>query len=238
MNRLLKVLLIFIVIISSTTIAYSVVFPQPVRCMLIDFYDFERTGNLYYRAGIEEEKKQKLLSLISKAEHRVDSFWKGTKSNPTIIYCESEEDYKKFGGPFMTPAAAILTLKSFVILSNDGVDIDIISHEISHTELAARIGFIDRQMKIPTWFDEGLAMQVDHRSHYSLDSLKKKSNNFTELVDIKTLETGAQFGGGTREEVMLNYLTAKYEVSKWYTHRKLSNLISQINDGDSFVEAY
>lgn len=238
MSRFVKVFLVFIVIISSTTIAYSVVFPQPVRCMLIDFYDFEKTGNLYYRAGINADKKKELISLIGQAEDRVDSFWNGKQSDPTFIYCERDEDYMKFGVPFMTPAAAILTIKSFVVLSKDGIDLDIISHELSHAELAKRIGFLDREMKIPTWFDEGLAMQVDRRPYYSIDSLKEKSNNFQELVDVKQLKTGSQFGGGTREDVMLNYLTAKYELSKWYSKEKLEKFISNINNGDSFYEAY
>ncbi|MEM6812965.1 MAG: hypothetical protein AAF600_01070 [Bacteroidota bacterium] len=48
----------------------------------------------------------------------------------------------------------------------------------------------------------------------------------------------SSFGSGTREEVIMNYRVAKYEVSKWYTPEKLETFITQLNNGKSFEEAY
>lgn len=138
----------------------------------------------------------------------------------------------------MTPAAAHMKLGTYVIISKKGIDLDIISHEISHTELYERIGFYNREFKIPTWFDEGLAMQVDYRNYYSIDSLKKKSNNFENLPDVKKMNSYSQFGIGKREEVMLNYSTAKYEVGKWYTPEKLKTFVRKINKGNDFKNSY
>jgi len=41
-----------------------------------------------------------------------------------------------------------------------------------------------------------------------------------------------------QEAVMLNYSTAKYEVAKWYTPKKLRNFIQKITSGNDFENSY
>jgi len=234
-----KVLFLFLLILfTSVGLAHAFVFPQQTRCILLDFHSFEKEGSLYFRSGLEESTKQELLRLIEEAEKQVADFWGENLSHPKFIYCQDDADYKKFGVTFMTPAVAHMKLGSYVVISKKGVNLDIIAHELSHTELYERIGFFNREFKIPTWFDEGLAMQVDHRSYYSIDSLKVKSNNFENLSEVKKMNSYTTFGRGTRKEVMLNYATAKYEVSKWYTPEKLRTFLQKINNGDDFENSY
>lgn len=236
MEKRKKIFVFMLILLTTVGLAHAMVFPQQTRCILIDFHSFEKEGNLYFRSDINDATKTALKIIIEQAEKRVADFWGQKTSNPTFIYCETAEDYKKFGVPFMTPAAAHMKLGSYVVISKDGIDLDIISHEISHTELYERIGFYNREFKIPTWFDEGLAMQVDHRSYYSIDSLKVKSDGFENLPDVTKMKSYAQFGKGTRAAIMLNYSTAKYEVEKWYTPEKLETFIQKINDGADFKQ--
>ncbi len=63
-------------------------------------------------------------------------------------------------------------------------DINILSHEISHTVLYRKIGWYRLHFKIPTWFDEGLAMQVDDRDYYSIDTLLNKKAAGLILPDV------------------------------------------------------
>ncbi|MFK7775037.1 MAG: hypothetical protein AB8F94_23050 [Saprospiraceae bacterium] len=224
-------------IVSTVSIAHAFVFPQETRCLLVDFYDFEKEGNLYFRENIDLETKIQLQNLISQAETRVGEFWEEKITNPKFIYCETDADYLKFGAPFMTPAAAVLKFGSYVVISKDGIDLDILAHEISHTELYSRIGFFNHLTNIPVWFSEGLAMQVDDRSYYSTDSLEVKSNHFQNLPEVKKMVSFNQFGFGSREEVQLNYATAKYEVGKWFSKEKIKIFVKKINAGSSFEEA-
>lgn len=233
-----KILITFLIILGITSIGHAIMLPQPTRCLLIDFYGFEKEDGIYFREGVSRKKRDEIKTTIKLAEERVANFWGQKTSNPKFIYCDSDTDYLKFGTPFLTPAAAIMHIGSYVVISKDGVDIDIMSHELSHTELFERIGIINRATKIPVWFDEGLAMQVDHRSYYSIDTLRSLTNNFENMIDVKVLVDYPSFGGGSREEVMMNYRTAKYEVSHWYTPKKLSTFIEELNDGKSFDEAY
>lgn len=225
-------------LIAIVGIAHAYMFPQETRCIFIDFYDFEKEGNLYFREGLDSKQKLKLQNLILQAEQRVDDFWKGRITQPKYIYCAKDEDYLKFGLPFMTVAVAKMKIGSYVVISKDGIDMDILAHEISHTELYERIGFWNRFLKIPTWFDEGLAMQVDYRDYYSVDTLKRKTNNLQSLPNVKQLVSPMQFGNGTHEEVMLNYMTSKYVVEEWYSEEVLKKFIKEINEGTSFDKAF
>lgn len=137
---------------------------------LLIFYAFKKDGNLYYRPEVDAKTISCIKLNISKAKKRVDNFWGEKIAVPKYIYCQDDEDYKKFGVPFMTPACANMKLGSCVVISKTGIDPDIISHETAHTKLNEKIGFFNKTHKIPSWFDEGLAMKLDFRSSFSTDS--------------------------------------------------------------------
>ncbi len=234
---LIKVGFIFLMMTLVSTVVHAVVMPQVTRCLLIGFYDFKNNGNLYYRANADSTEVLTITSLLEKANERNALFWGNNEAEPIFIYCDTDEDYKRFGSPLMTPAAAHLSLKSFVVISKEGIDLDILAHEISHTELSARIGILNRTLKIPVWFDEGIAMQIDHRNYYSIDTLAVKSSGFRNLPEVEKMNAN-QFWGATRSEVMMNYMTAKYRISQWHSKQKLDEFVKQINEGKSFEEAY
>lgn len=220
------------------SIAHALVFPQETHAILIDFHDFEKEGSLYYRQEVSLEKREELKQLIRLSEARVADFWGSKTAKPKYIYCESEEDLATFGSPALPVALTHMKLGSYIIISDNGVDLDIISHEISHTELFERVGFFNRLKKIPTWFDEGLAMQVDHRTYYGLDTLKARTDNLRDLPDVTKMNSYPEFAAGGRQQLMINYATAKYEVSKWHSKQKLHRFVQAINNGESFQEAY
>jgi len=233
-TKLIKVVLVLLVMTVVLTMAHAVIMPQTTRCMLIDFYDFEKDGNLYYRESANLEDISLITSILEKAKERNRKFWGENQSEPIFIYCETDKDYEKFGSSIMTPAAAHMSIKSFVVISNDGINLDILSHEISHTELSSRIGILNRALKIPVWFDEGIAMQIDHRNYYSFDTLAVKSDNFKVLPDVEKMDAN-QFWSGSKSEVMLNYMTAKYRISKWYSKKKIDEFVKQINESRSLL---
>ena len=201
--------LIFLIVIPISAFAHFIFFPQQTRSILIDYSDFKKDCRLYFNGNTPQNKVEK------------------------------DEDFKKFGGPYPVPALTHIKLGSYIVISTQGVDLDIISHEISHAEFYERIGFYNWSFKIPRWFDEGLAMQNDYRNYYSEDTLKFKSNNYKNLPDIKKLKSGKQFNEeGSPEQVMLNFMTAKHEVKNWYTKEKLDKFIKDINSGKTFDEAF
>ena len=129
---------------------------------------------VYYRKDVPVNFIQQLLQVKSHAETKVYGFWKDAAHiNYKLIYCENEPDYKNYGRTG-APAVANIKMGAYVVVPKNTFDANILSHEISHTVLYRKIGWYKLHFKIPTWFDEGLAMQVDDRDYYSIDSLLKK----------------------------------------------------------------
>ena len=71
-------------------------------------------------------------------------------------------------------------LPAIIVLGPEGQNIDVAAHEFFHAELAARTSVLLRSYAIPTWFDEGLAMQLDHRPAYDRDALQR----YFEMPDV------------------------------------------------------
>jgi hypothetical protein len=234
-----RIALTLLIVIPLSALAHFIIFPQQTRSILINYSNFKKDGRLYFNNNTPQNNVDTIKQLIELAANRVSAFWGQKTCNPKYIYCNSEEDFKKYGGPYAVPALTHIKLGAYIVISNEGIDLDIIAHEIAHAEFYGRIGFYNWSFKIPRWFDEGLAMQNDNRDYYSEDTLKVRSNNYKNLTDIKKLKSGKQFSEeGTHEQIMLNIMTAKHEVKNWYTKEKLDKLIKDINAGKSFDEAF
>lgn len=235
---ILRSFLVFLILIPIAAVAHFIIFPQESRCILIDYSGFKKEGRLYFSANTSPAKMDTLKLLIAQASFRVAGFWGKKNGDPKFIYCDSEEDFKKYGNERLDPATTQYKLGSYIVISNEGLDLDIIAHELSHAELYERLGFFKMMFTIPRWFDEGLAMQNDYRNYYSEDTLKVRSDNFRNLPDVKKFTTGGGFNEGSQEQVMLNYMAAKHAVNNWYSREKLDKLIADLNGGKSFEEAF
>ncbi|MBK9484714.1 MAG: hypothetical protein IPO01_05740 [Chitinophagaceae bacterium] len=234
-----RIALVLLIVIPISALAHFIIFPQQTRSILISYSGFNKDGRLYFNNNTPQNKVDTVNQLIELAANRVAGFWGQKTCNPKYIYCESEEDFKKYGSPYSVPALTHIKLGAYIVISNEGIDLDIIAHEIAHAEFYERLGFYNWSFKIPSWFDEGLAMQNDNRDYYSEDTLKARSNNYKNLPDIKKLKSGKQFNEeGTLKQIMLNFMTARLEVKNWYTKEKLDKLIKDINAGKSFDEAF
>ena len=94
---------------------------------------------------------------------------------------------------------------------------------------------------IPTWFDEGLALQNDYREQYSLDAWKDQTENGKNVIAVEDMDTPSEFYSGTKEDRRFRYLNAKHEVSEWMNNHKqngLLELIDKLNNGSDFNSAY
>ena len=69
-------------------------------------------------------------------------------------------------------------LPAIVTLGPEGRNVDVAAHELAHAELAHaefahRAGLLAKLLRMPVWFDEGLAMQVDARTAYDRKALAR-----------------------------------------------------------------
>jgi hypothetical protein len=238
---IVRIFLSFVILIPISALAHFIIFPQQTKSILIRYSYFKNKGRLYFSQSTPSNKIDTLNSLINQASLRISNFWGQKTANPKFIYCNSEDDFKKYCANPSAPAITYFTylkLGSVIVLGPNTIDLDIIAHEISHAEFYERIGFYKFNNEIPSWFKHGLAMQNDYRSYYSEDTLKIKSNDFKSLPDIESFKSDGQFYTGSQKQIMLNYMTAKHEVKNWYTKEKLDKLIKDMNSGETFEEAF
>ena len=112
--------------------------------------------------------------------------------------------------------------------------IDVTAHELVHAEVVNRVGYLTRLLEIPTWFDEGVAMQVDYRPKYHINKIDQK-----ELERATSLTSAGKFWTNSAEENIKNYRASKAAVSKLFPDidKRLYSILSRIEAGDSFVDA-
>src|SRR5688572_24518867 len=134
MTKLKKIIrrtvLIFLMVIPISAFAHFIFFPQQTCSILIDYSDFKKDGRLYFNSNTPQNKVDTLKSLMELASKRVAAFWGQKTCNPKYIYCENDEDFKKFGSPYPVPALTHIKVGSYIVISNRGIDLDIIAHEI------------------------------------------------------------------------------------------------------------
>lgn len=140
---------------------------------------------------------------------------------------------------------------SYIVLNADGLNTDVVAHELCHAELFERLGWWTTTRQIPQWFNEGLALMVDYRFVASTDSLQRYQDYAEECL---YLSRGGQFEPSLEEistmrgffkhddaYVMLAYMTAGREVSRWLSKvgkTKVAELTHQIKQGNSFAKTY
>jgi len=230
-------LLIFL-ILPVLAFGHLLILPQQTYSLLIHFSSFQKEGKLYFSPQTAMTTRTEVSGLVIEARKRDELFWGKLESNPTFIYCDDTKSFEKYAHTGAPAVTHMTEFGSYIVISRDGEDVDVISHEWQHAELLKRIGFLNWALKIPSWFDEGLAMQTDQRPYYSIDSLKEKTNGFQNLMNIKNIRKGRDLGMLTKEQILLFFSTAKYELKQWNPEKRLSTFISIINDGGSFEEAW
>jgi hypothetical protein len=230
--------MIILLFLPMIALGHYFAFPEETRCILIDVTDFKKTDNLYYKTGVPLSTIFSIRNLIAQAEKRDSEFLGSLACKPSFIYCDNETDYALYGNKSGSPACTHTKLGAYIVLSRNGLNADVIAHEILHAELYQRLGFFKYQFAIPVWFNEGLAMQTDYRAEFSEDSLKKFSDGFRYLPELKDLRTSSQFYSGIERDILLNFSAARYEIKRWYTKDKLTHLITALTHGTKFVDAY
>ena len=237
--------------------------PTLVRTIFFkDFYldklPFEQ-ATIYVNPEMKKEKREEIILLYQKSRLRIDSIFGNTESKPFILVGTTNEVMQLFGNTdnptqVKTGMTHLTPFGAYIILSPEGTNIDVLSHELSHAELMQRLGWQTRRKKIPIWFDEGLAMLVDKRFEY----WKELHSDWKKLTDIETknsifpnhykkdnkdrfslqnLQTTEQF---FTEDAQVHYFLAQEEVSRWYRKEGQQGILELIDKlkKQSFEESY
>jgi len=190
--------------------------------------------NKNYSGNIKEA-----IQLTEEALERDRAFFGELQCTDTtiIIFCDDDKLLSKLGGDHDTISSS---KRSYISVSDEYLNIDIIAHEFTHAELRARLNM--KAMKnIPTWFDEGLATQNDYREQYGPDAWIEQTDNGKNVLPLEDMDTGSEFYAGTVEDRRFRYLNAKHEIGEWiniHQQKGLLELFDKLNNGEGFDAAY
>ena len=150
--------------------------------------------------------------LVAGARTRVEALAGQVRAAPWII-CQRRSAFGLNVSHGTTRFAPFLP--SFVVVGPSGSNIDVIAHEWMHAEIAARTSSLLRTWRMPTWFDEGLAMQLDRRSDYderALDAYRRAGLLSAKRLD--RLASPAQFFVAG-DQGKAHYALARCVVERW-----------------------
>ncbi len=209
-----------------------------INCIAIRCSTFQKTDkNIYFSPLISKTLQDSLTTLVYDAERRNQKFWLTKPLDYTIIFCSSKRELKKYTGSKDINAISNLTpFGTFIVLGNEGYDLDIISHEMNHSVLLQLIGY-KTMRKIPTWFSEGIALQVDYRS-IMIDSTLERTYN-TDFNYLSSISNFKDFHDNDWNKTRIHYLKSRYEIKQWLTNNKdkLALFLNGIRD-DEFIKYY
>lgn len=234
MKKIALILLTIILLVLAFG-AYS--FSHVVRFVFIDFLDFDKiNGDIYISETLPEQASQKTIQLIESSKARITEYYGKPEAQPIIIIVDNGQEAKNYGLHGGTPGTLYFApWQSYLVLDYQDIGIDVTSHELVHAEIVHRLGYFKRQQEIPTWFDEGAALQVDLRPNYT--KITQISQN--EYQRVTSLDSPDKFWSSDKAQNIQNYQSSKVAVTQFFQdHPSLSlyGMLQMINDGKTFKQ--
>lgn len=222
-------------VFASTAFAYSHVF----FLSTIKYSDFNNVSeNIYIDPKLEHIEYRRILSLLDKSKSRIINKFGAFTASPVIVITGTPENSNKYGLGTFPGKAFAAPWQEYVVINHQVHDINLMAHELMHAQLREILGYWAYQTKFPTWFDEGIAMQVDLREQYNVGY---HSFSQQELNRVKTLNKPSKFWTNSKEQDIKNYRTAKAAVQEMltiYSPKELYSMLLRIRQGEKFGSVF
>lgn len=206
--------------------------PSTAACALVNFSGLARTGDGWLiRSNRSARDAAHLSALMTSARKRIADSFGEPRAQPVIAFYGASGKI----GPFKMntyASTAFVGSRACVFVGHNGENTDVIAHEFMHAELFERVGYWRRFVAVPTWFDEGVAMQVDQRSAYALP-------NDARVDAVRRLDTAGRFFVPEQTQLTWNYAAAKLEVARWLSKAGAKGLyprLERLRAGERFEE--
>lgn len=125
----------------------------------------EIAPRVFVDPALPATERAKFLALLSTGQARVAAFYGSYDATPIII---AGTDLKRLAAFTQNSYACThyFVGGASVVFGPDGLNEDVVSHELAHAQIFSRLGWWRTLTALPTWFDEGLAMQFDARDRF------------------------------------------------------------------------
>lgn len=223
-----KTVLAGLLLFCAATVVFAVKMKPVFECYLAPLTGMiEISPNVFVDGTVTTEDRERLLKDVDAARLRVESFLGQRRAFPRIVA----------GVGFRGTMTHRTPLCDCIALGPAGRNVDVIAHEMVHTELTARIGHFRQMLSVPTWFDEGMAMHVDHRAAFGEPMYAARTGDGRTAPKLEEIDTTRKF----HKSSSISYLTAHHEFERWYAGAGRSGLyalLEGLRGGRDFADAY
>ncbi|MFK7831453.1 MAG: hypothetical protein AB8B57_16890 [Congregibacter sp.] len=220
--------------ITTVTLVLMGVFFQrhALACELLPVLDYQQIGSaVFVDAGISEEQAATVKAHIDSASERIDFIYGTPESTPRILITSSSQMAANWGAND-TASMHRMPWRSCIVIGPKGQNVDVIAHEWLHAETQHRVGFPRLLMKVPTWFDEGVALTLDYREPYLPENISLSAD---EIQTVRTLVSGRAFFSG---DIRKNYQAARLAVEPLIVAETFYDELERVALGDSFESVF
>lgn len=194
----------------------------------------EVAPDVWVERGMGAAERDRVVGAVPDARKSIERFFSGEPGGSVVLACASARCFRRCGGI----GRATTFFGNRVLLSPDGVSSVKLSHEFSHVELATRVGVVRALVKVPRWFDEGLAVLVSADPDFVEARWLAATDNGARAPSLDRLATLRGWLSVDRE---LSYGTARHEVARWYARAGrsgLDRLFAALRAGETFERSY
>ena len=228
-----QILAVLAVVSGVGVVGYAAANPAVAVCAMLDVMPSTRLddGTLVASGNLEPNQARVSQRLLLDAKGRIREVFGEPRSKPIVLLFD---EASKFGRFRLNEygSTQFIGARTCVLIGPKGQNVDVISHELMHAETADRIGFLAKFTELPTWFDEGLAMQVDFRPEYDIPA-----GAAVDSKSVRELRSARSFFSSDSENLTKNYAFAKMEVASWARRVGYSSVYAQldrIRQGETF----
>lgn len=225
---LMASLAVMLAVVAPTVRAWS----APSACLLVGLVDLQRLpdGSLTDNPAAADQERYQQLAREARA--RIAATFGSTSAQPILVFFSRPEGF----GPFrLNPygSTPFIGSRACVLVGPQGQNVDVLAHELMHAELHHRVGYLQRFLEVPAWFDEGVAMQVDYRPRYALPL------EATPGEPVRSLSSFSAFFSGDEQRIVRNYAAARRVVAGWLEKVGTASLyahLERLRNGESFAQ--
>ncbi|MEM9101428.1 MAG: hypothetical protein AAGB12_03825 [Pseudomonadota bacterium] len=202
-----------------------------IACELVMFTNYQKIGPHIY-ASPNLQHQQSILKNIENGRKRVNSLFGEMQALPKIVLVANAKEAAWYGAN-STGKASYSPWGTCIVLGPKGQNVDVTAHELVHAEVANRVGgWFTHWMEIPIWFNEGVALMVDHRAPFLVQNIDLSEE---EIEAVKTIKTAYQFF--KKAESHKNYLASRLAV-KHLEPSTLYQKLERIREGENFESVF
>ncbi|MDQ2077990.1 hypothetical protein [Marinimicrobium sp. ABcell2] len=201
-----------------------------LACEAVGLTGYEQVApNVFVSPSVENIEE--VLRSILDGRQRVDTTFGEMIAIPKIVIVGNKVEASNFGAN-STARAYYTPMGSCIILGPKGQNVDVAAHELVHAEVGQRVGWLTHWLDIPVWFNEGVALIVDHRKPFLIENIDISQ----EAIDsVKQLKTGREFFGGTNTHE--NYVASRMAVNN-FDPLQLYEKLERVRNGESFENVF